>query len=63
MGMSQILMIILLGTNLLFGAHLHGKPKTGDHDFFVKGKRLKPLVQRAIFIVVSVGFEPTTLSM
>ena len=35
MGMSQILMIIILGTNLLLGAHLHGKPKTGDYDFGV----------------------------
>lgn len=35
MGISQIIMIILLGLNLLLGANQHGKPKTGEHNFWV----------------------------
>ena len=35
MGVSQILMGVLLGLNLLMGAHLHGKEKTGNHNFWI----------------------------
>jgi hypothetical protein len=35
MGISQIIMVVLLGLNLLFGAHLHGKEKTGNYNFWV----------------------------
>jgi hypothetical protein len=35
MGISQILMGVLLGLNLLMGAHLHGKEKTGNHNFWI----------------------------
>lgn len=35
MGTSQIIMVILLGINLLLGAYLHGKPRTGNYNFWV----------------------------
>ena len=35
MGISQILMLALISLNLLMGAHLHGKEKTGNHNFWV----------------------------
>lgn len=35
MGTSQIIMLVLLATNLLFGAHYHGKPRTGEYSFWV----------------------------
>lgn len=35
MGTSQIIMYCLLSLNLLLGAHLHGKPKEGNHSFWV----------------------------
>jgi len=35
MGTSQIIMCCLLSLNLLLGAHLHDKPKAGDHNFWV----------------------------
>jgi hypothetical protein len=35
MGTSQIIMLVLLVTNLLFGAHYHGKERTGNYSFWV----------------------------
>jgi len=35
MGISQIIMLVLLGLNLLMGANLHGKEKTGKHSFWI----------------------------
>jgi hypothetical protein len=35
MGISQILMLALLSLNLLVGANLHGKEKTGNYNFWV----------------------------
>lgn len=35
MGISQIIMVCLMSINLLAGAYLHGKPKSGDHNFWV----------------------------
>ena len=35
MGISQITILVLLGLNLLIGANMHGKPKTGNYDFGV----------------------------
>jgi hypothetical protein len=35
MGISQIIMVVLLALNLLFGAHLHGKERTGKYSFWV----------------------------
>jgi hypothetical protein len=35
MGISQIIMLVLLSLNLLMGAHLHGKEKTGNYNFWV----------------------------
>lgn len=35
MGISQIIMCCLLSLNLLLGAHLHGKPRNGDYNFWV----------------------------
>jgi hypothetical protein len=35
MGTSQIIMVIFMGINLLLGAYLHGKPKTGDYNFWI----------------------------
>jgi hypothetical protein len=35
MGISQIIMVVLLALNLLFGAHLHGKEKTGNYNFWI----------------------------
>ena len=35
MGISQILILVILGINLLIGANMHGKPKTGNYDFGV----------------------------
>jgi len=35
MGISQIIMLVLLGINLLIGAHYHGKEKTGNHNFWL----------------------------
>jgi hypothetical protein len=34
MGTSQIIMLILLSANLLLGAYLHGKEKTGNYSFW-----------------------------
>jgi hypothetical protein len=43
MGISQIIMLVLLGINLLLGANEHGKEKTGKKlaDFI---KRFYPMV-------------------
>lgn len=35
MGVAQIFLIIWLGVNLLTSAYLHGKPKSGNHNFWV----------------------------
>ena len=35
MGTSQIIMLALLASNLLIGAHLHGKERTGYYSFWV----------------------------
>ncbi len=35
MGTSQIIMLILLVSNLLLGAHYHGKERTGNSSFWV----------------------------
>jgi hypothetical protein len=35
MGISQIIMLVLLGINLLLGAHEHVKEKTGNHNFWI----------------------------
>ena len=35
MGISQILMLVLLSLNLLMGANLHGKERTGKHNFWI----------------------------
>jgi hypothetical protein len=35
MGTSQIIMLVLIATNLLFGAHYHGKERTGNYSFWV----------------------------
>lgn len=35
MGTSQIIMLVLLVLNLLFGAHYHGKERTGNYSFWV----------------------------
>jgi len=35
MGTSQIIMLALLASNLLLGAHFHGKPRTGNYSFWV----------------------------
>jgi hypothetical protein len=35
MGISQILMLVLLSLNLLMGANLHGKERTGKYSFWV----------------------------
>lgn len=35
MGTSQIIMLVLLASNLLLGAHLHGKERTGYYSFWV----------------------------
>ena len=52
MGISQILMLVLLSLNLLMGAHLHGKEKTGNYSFWVTATSV------AIFmsILVTGGF-------
>jgi hypothetical protein len=34
MGTSQIIMLVLLSVNLLLGAYLHGKEKTGNYSFW-----------------------------
>ena len=35
MGTSQIIMLVLLVSNLLFGAHFHGKERTGKYSFWI----------------------------
>ena len=35
MGTSQIIMLVLLITNLLFGLYYHGKERTGNYSFWV----------------------------
>lgn len=35
MGTSQIIMLVLLASNLLLGAHFHGKERTGNYSFWV----------------------------
>jgi len=35
MGISQIIMVVLLGLNLLFGAHYHGKERKGEYSFWI----------------------------
>lgn len=35
MGTSQIITLVLLSLNLLFGAHYHGKERTGNYSFWV----------------------------
>ena len=35
MGISQIIMLVLLGINLLINANEHGKEKTGNHNFWL----------------------------
>ena len=35
MGISQIIMLVLLGINLLLGANEHGKEKTGKYNFWI----------------------------
>jgi hypothetical protein len=35
MGTSQIIMVVLISLNLLMGAHLHGKEKTGNYNFWI----------------------------
>jgi hypothetical protein len=35
MGTSQIIMLVLLATNLLFGANYHGKERKGNYSFWV----------------------------
>ena len=35
MGIPQILIIILYGASLLCDANMHGKPKEGEHNFWV----------------------------
>jgi hypothetical protein len=46
MGTSQIIMLILLSVNLLLGAYLHGKEKTGNYSFWVT------LVSTAIYFTL-----------
>jgi hypothetical protein len=35
MGTPQIILLTLLGIRLLINAHMHGRPRTGDHNFFI----------------------------
>ena len=35
MGTSQIIMLVLLILNLLFGLYYHGKERTGNYSFWV----------------------------
>jgi len=35
MGISQIIMLVLLVTNLLFGAYYHGKERKGEYSFWI----------------------------
>ena len=35
MGVSQIILLSLIGLNLLISSYLHGKPKEGNHSVFV----------------------------
>ena len=36
MGTPQIILLTLLGIQLLITAYLHGKPRDGKHNVFVK---------------------------
>jgi hypothetical protein len=36
MGTPQIILLTLLGIQLLLTAYLHGKPRDGKHNVFVK---------------------------
>ena len=46
MNFGQIMIFLLMATNLLIGAYLHGKPKTGEHDFWTV------LIANMIFFIV-----------
>jgi hypothetical protein len=35
MGVSQIILLSIVGLNLLISSYLHGKPKEGNHSVFV----------------------------
>lgn len=35
MGTSQIIMLVLLTSNLILGAHYHGKERTGKYSFWI----------------------------
>jgi hypothetical protein len=35
MGTPQIILLTLLGIRLLANAHMHGKDRTGKHNFFI----------------------------
>ena len=35
MGTSQIIMLVLLASNLFLGAHYHGKERTGKYSFWI----------------------------
>ena len=52
MGTPQIILLSLLGLQLLLTAYLHGKPKDGKHNIFVR------LIDGAIliWILVAGGF-------
>jgi hypothetical protein len=52
MGTSQIIMLVLLSLNLLAGAHLHGKEKTGKHNFWVSATNVILFVT----LLISGGF-------
>lgn len=35
MGVSQIILLSLIGLNLILSSYLHGKPKEGNHSVFI----------------------------
>jgi hypothetical protein len=35
MGVSQIILLSLIGLNLMLSSYLHGKPKEGNHSVFI----------------------------
>jgi hypothetical protein len=35
MGVSQIILLSLVGLNLMISSYMHGKPKEGNHSVFI----------------------------
>ena len=35
MGVSQIILLSLVGLNLMMSSYMHGKPKNGNHSVFI----------------------------